>query len=124
MQLRRREYGASKVGAIVGIIVLICAIIFAAKFLPARIHVYAVKDFAELQVREMATGRRKPKDALQQVIQKAKNEGIKLTEDNVTIDQDARSYFIELDYIYTIDFILYQHDWHVKQKVEGVKVSV
>jgi len=124
----RWQGGAGKVGTIIGLIILIMAIIVAVKWLPARVQVYDLQDTAEQYALKLGTGQipgaNKAEKVTQLLLGKAKDLEIPLKLENIKIEEGNRSWYIHLNYIYPIDFILFTYEWKIDQKLEGVKISV
>lgn len=119
------EKGAGKVGTLIGLVLLIAAIVWAVKFIPARVKVYDFKDQAELQARALSTGQiRKPETVMRNLLQKARDLELPVKEENIKIEKGSHSWYIRLDYTYPINYFVYTQQWHVKQEVEGIRVAL
>jgi len=124
-KITRWEGGAGKIGTIIGLIILVAAIIVAAKMLPARIKVYDLRDNAEKLALKLGTHQiAKPEAVVEALVKKAKDLEIPLKEENIKVTEGSGSWFITLKYTYPIDFILFTYEWKIEQKLEGVKISV
>jgi hypothetical protein len=123
---KRYQIGAGKIGTIIGLIVVVAAIVFAVKMIPARVKVYELKDYSEVQARQRALGTniRSDEQLHQLILKKAQELELPVKDDDITVRELSGSFKVNLKYTYPINFIVLTHEWKIDQEVEAVKISM
>lgn len=106
----RRQRGESQFGCLVGLVLLAIAIFVAYKIIPVKIHAAEVRQETIDQCKSAAM--RSDEKIKYAIVQKAQENDIALTNDNIVIKRGANDIQIDVDYTVPIDFPGYPYNWH------------
>jgi len=110
MGRKQGQRGESQFGCLVGLALLAIAIFVAYKLVPVKIHAAVVRQEAIDQGKSAAI--RGDDKIIYAIIQKADENNITLTKDNITIKRGANSISIDVDYDVPVEFPGKTIMWH------------
>jgi hypothetical protein len=106
---RRGQHGDGKIGAIIGLLVLIAIGYTIAKWLPVRTQKAEFGDYIERTARRMIVMEISEDQMTQDILGYAKKEGIPLTEEGLSVDNREREVVIKAHYTLDIKLIGGKH---------------
>ena len=117
MRRSRREAGAGQAGCLVGIIILLIAIFICYKMIPVKVK---AADLRQTVVDEAkSAGTHNDDQIMKQILAKAKEHGLPITEESVTINRAANQITVDVDYTVPIVFPGYTYLWHQHHHAEN-----
>ncbi|HSP34422.1 MAG TPA: hypothetical protein VLU46_08910 [Thermoanaerobaculia bacterium] len=105
-----RQRGESQFGCLLGLVFLAVAIFVAYKIIPVKIRAAEIRQETIDQAK--AAGMRGDDKIIYAITQKAEENHIPLTSDNIIIRRGANDIQIDVDYTVSIDFPGYKYNWH------------
>lgn len=113
----RAERGEGQAGCLVGLIVLLLAIFIAYKLIPVKVK---AADLRQTVIDEAKSAGSHGDDQIRkQILAKAEQSKLPVTEDNVTISRYANSIKVEVDYTVPVAFPGYTFNWHFHHTAEN-----
>ncbi len=113
----RAERGEGQAGCLVGIILLLAAIFVAYKLIPIKVK---AADLRQTVIDEAkSAGSHSDTQILKQILAKAQEHNLPVTEDNVTITRASSQIKVEVDYSVPVAFPGYTFNWHFHHSAEN-----
>jgi len=114
---KRHEIGEGQMGCLVGLVVLAFAALLAFKLIPVKVKIAEVRGTMD---NESKMGSQHDDGRIKYaILQKAHDEGLAMTEDNITIKRLGSNIYIDIDYVIPVQFPGYLYKWHVQNHVEN-----
>lgn len=110
MRKSRRERGEGNAGCLVGLIILALAVFIAYKMIPPKIKAADLKQTITDEAK--MAGAHGNDVIMKQIMAKAREQKLPLTEDNVKISRSNTDISVEVDYDVPIDFPGKTWMWH------------
>jgi uncharacterized membrane protein len=110
MRKNRGQRGEGNAGCLFGLIVLAIVVFIAYKMIPAKVKAADLKQTVTDEARMASTHR--DNVIMNQILAKAREVKLPLTEDNVKITRAATEITVEVDYDVPIDFPGKTWNWH------------
>ena len=111
MRSSRRERGEGQLGCLVGLIFLALAIFVAYKMIPVKVK---AAEMRQTVVDEAKSAGTHPNERIRDVIlNKAMEEKLPITEDNIHIERAHSEIDIVVDYVVPIEFPGFTYKWHL-----------
>ena len=117
MLRNRRERGEGQLGCLVGLIVLALGIFIAWKMVPIKVKAAEVRGVVVDEAK--SAGTHSDKVIMGNILSKAHDDNIPLTEDNVKITRAAGNISIEVHYVIPVEFPGYVYQWHFDHSVSN-----
>jgi hypothetical protein len=117
MRRSRRQAGEGQAGCLVGLIILLVAIFIAYKVIPVKVR---MADLRQTVVDEAkSAGTHDNTRIMKQILAKAEETNLPVTEENVNIDRNANLIRVDVDYTVPIVFPGYTWQWHQHHHAEN-----
>ncbi len=117
MRRNRREAGEGQGGCIFGIILLLIAVFVAYKLIPVKVK---AADLREVIVDESKqAGFHSDERMRKTIMDKAQEDGLPLTDDNLTIVRTGNLVRVDADYTVPVTFPGYTLNWHFHHHAEN-----
>ena len=110
MRRNRREKGEGQLGCLVGLIMLALAVFVAWKMVPIKVKAAEVRGVVVDEAK--SAGTHSDKVIMGNILSKAHEDNIPLTEDNVKISRANSQISIEVNYVIPVEFPGYTYQWH------------
>jgi hypothetical protein len=110
MRKSRRERGEGNAGCLFGLIVLAIAIFIAYKMIPVKVRAADLRQTITDEAK--MAGTHHDDVIMKQILAKAREQNLPVTEDNVKITRSASEITVEVDYDVPIDFPGKTWNWH------------
>lgn len=117
MQRLRRERGEGQFGCLIGLVFLAIAAFIAWKLIPVKIHAAEVRQEAIDQCK--VAGMREDAKIIYALINRADENKITLSSDNITIKRGQNDVSIDVDYTVPVEFPGYTFNWHFHHHAEN-----
>ena len=117
MQRNRRERGEGQFGCLVGIIVLLIAALIAYKMIPVKVKAADMRDTVVDEAK--SAGQHSDPVIMQNILRKADELELPLSEDDVDIQRRAGYIRIEVEYTVPVEFPGYTYQWSFHHKTEN-----
>ena len=111
MRRSRREKGEGQFGCIVGLIVLALGVFIAWKMIPVKVKAAEVRQVVVDEAK--SAGTHNDKIIMGNILAKAREDNMPITEDNVKIRRGNNEITVELNYVVPIEFPGYTYQWHI-----------
>jgi len=111
MRFSRRERGEGQAGCIFGLVLLAIAIFVAWRVIPVKVKAAEVRQAVVDEAK--SAGTHNDKVIMQNILAKAREDNLPVTEDDVKIRRGNNEITIEVNYVVPIDFPGYTYQWHV-----------
>ncbi|HYS53155.1 MAG TPA: hypothetical protein VER58_05250 [Thermoanaerobaculia bacterium] len=111
MRRSRREKGEGQLGCIVGLIVLALGVFIAWKMIPVKVKAAEVRQVVVDEAK--SAGTHNDKVIMGNILAKAREDNLPITEDNVKIRRGNNEITVELNYVVPIEFPGYTYQWHI-----------
>ena len=111
MRRSRREKGEGQLGCIVGLIVLALGVFIAWKMIPVKVKAAEVRQVVVDEAK--SAGTHNDKVIMGNILAKAREDNMPITEDNVKIRRGNNEITVELNYVVPIEFPGYTYQWHI-----------
>ncbi|PYQ51595.1 MAG: hypothetical protein DMF59_07430 [Acidobacteria bacterium] len=111
MRRSRREKGEGQFGCIVGLIVLALGVFIAWKMIPVKVKAAEVRQVVVDEAK--SAGTHNDKVIMGNILAKAREDNLPITEDNVKIRRGNNEITVELNYVVPIEFPGYTYQWHI-----------
>lgn len=115
MLRNRRERGEGQLGCLVGLIVLALGIFIAWKMVPIKVRAAEVRGVVVDEAK--SAGTHSDKVIMGNILSKAHEDNIPLTEENVKISRGGGNISIEVHYVVPVEFPGYVYQWHFDHSV-------
>lgn len=115
MLRNRRERGEGQLGCLVGLIVLALGVFIAWKMVPIKVKAAEVRGVVVDEAK--SAGTHNDKVIMGNILSKAHEDNIPLTEDNVKISRGGGNISIEVNYVVPVEFPGYVYQWHFNHSV-------
>lgn len=110
MGRNRGQRGEGQFGCLIGLVFLAVVAFIAWKLIPVKIHAAEIRQEAIDQSKSAAM--RSDEKIIYAIEQKADENHITLTSDNIKIERHANDIAIDVEYTVPIDFPGYTYNWH------------
>jgi len=117
MQRNRRERGEGQFGCLFGIVVLLIACLIAYKMVPVKVKAADMRDTVVDEAK--SAGQHKDGVIMQNILRKADELDLPITEDNVEIQRGNSTIQIEVEYTVPVEFPGYTYQWSFHHKAES-----
>jgi len=111
MRRSRREKGEGQFGCIVGLIVLALGVFIAWKMIPVKVKAAEVRQVVVDEAK--SAGTHNDKIIMGNILAKAREDNMPITEDNVKIRRGNNEITVEVNYVVPIEFPGYTYQWHI-----------
>ena len=111
MRRSRREKGEGQLGCIVGLIVLALGVFIAWKMIPVKVKAAEVRQVVVDEAK--SAGTHNDKIIMGNILAKAREDNMPITEDNVKIRRGNNEITVEVNYVVPIEFPGYTYQWHI-----------
>ena len=115
MLRNRRERGEGQLGCLVGLIILALGVFIAWKMVPIKVKAAEVRQVVVDEAK--SAGTHNDKVIMGNILSKAHEDNIPLTEDNVKISRANSQISIEVNYVVPVEFPGYVYQWHFNHSV-------
>ena len=121
MRRSRRQAGEGQAGCLVGIILLLAAIFIAYKVIPVKVRSSRAPDAVAgaVVVAAGSAGSLSDDRIMKQILLKAEETHLPVTEDSVTIVRATGAIQVDVDYTVPIVFPGYTYQWHQHHHAEN-----
>jgi type III secretion system FlhB-like substrate exporter len=113
----RRERGESQVGCLFGLIILALAVFVAYKMIPVKVKAAELRQVVEDEAKSAGThddGRIRDT-----ILNKAKDNKLPVTENNISITRAHSEITVDVDYIIPVDFPGFTYQWHIHHHAQN-----
>ena len=117
MLRNRRERGEGQFGCLVGLVVLLVAGLIAYKMIPIKVKAADLRETIEAESR--SAGQHKDGTIMKQILAKAQQNGLPVTEKNVTINRTSANIQIKVEYTVPVDFPGYTYQWNFRVETDN-----
>jgi len=111
MRRSRREKGEGQLGCIVGLIVLVLGVFIAWRVIPVKVKAAEVRQVVVDEAK--SAGTHNDKVILGNILAKAREDNLPITEDMVKIRRANSEITVELNYVVPIEFPGYTYQMHI-----------
>jgi hypothetical protein len=115
---RRRERGASNVGCIVGLAILVVVVLVAMRVIPARVAVAELQDFCEKEADSASLPRMTNEIMADQIRLKAEEQHLPVSREDIKVWRDSSEVHVEVKYTVVLDLFVHDYRWDVVHKVD------
>jgi hypothetical protein len=117
MRRNRRQAGEGQAGCLVGLVVFFAAVFIAYKLIPVKVK---MADMRQTVVDEAKSGGSHGDDRIRkQIILKAQDLNLPVTDDNITIERNQNNIKVEVEYTVPVVFPGYTYQWHAHHVAEN-----
>lgn len=117
MVRNRRERGEGQFGCLVGIAFLALAALIAYKMIPIKVKTADLRETIMAEAR--SAGQHGNKQIMGEILSKAEQNELPLTEDNVKIERKNQMIKIDVQYTVPVNFPGYTYQWHFHHYTEN-----
>jgi len=117
MLRNRRERGEGQLGCLVGLVILALGVFIAWKMVPVKVKAAEVRQVVVDEAK--SAGTHSDKVIMGNILSKAHEDNIPLTEDNVKIQRANSQISIEVNYVVPVEFPGYVYQWHFNHSVSN-----
>lgn len=117
MRRLRRERGEGQFGCLVGLVFLAVAAFIGWKLIPVKVKAAEIRQETIDQAK--VAGMREDNKIVYAIVQKAQENHIDLSSDNIVIKRGPNDVRIDVDYTVPIDFPGYTYNWHFHHHAEN-----
>jgi hypothetical protein len=117
MRMSRRERGESKLGCLVGLIVLGLAIFVAWKMIPAKVKAAELRQTVVDEAKSAGTHNDERIKAA--ILAQAREDNLPVTEENITIVRSSGEITVTVVYTIPIVFPGYTYNWHLEHEAKN-----
>lgn len=117
MRFNRRERGEGQLGCIVGLILLGIAIFVAYKMIPVKVRAAELRQ--EVVDEAKAAGTHNDQRIRDAIINKAKDNNLPVTEDNITISRAHSEITVDVEYVVPIEFPGFTYKWKLHHHAQN-----
>ena len=117
MRMSGRERGESKLGCLVGLIVLGLAIFVAWKMIPAKVKAAELRQTVVDEAKSAGTHNDERIRAA--ILAKAREDDLPVTDENIKIVRSAGEITVTVDYSIPIVFPGYTYNWHLEHEAKN-----
>ena len=117
MQRNRRERGEGQLGCLVGLVILALAVFVAWKMIPIKVRAAEVRGVAVDEAK--SAGTHNDKVIMGQILSKAHDDDLPITEENVKINRARGNITIDIHYVVPVEFPGYTYQWHFDHTIEN-----
>ncbi len=110
MRLRRREKGEGQMGCIFGLVVLAIGVFIAWRMVPIKVKAAEMRQVVVDEAK--SAGTHNDKVIMGNIMNKARENNLPVTEDNVKIRRANSEITVEVDYVVPVEFPGYTYQWH------------
>ena len=110
MLRNRRERGEGQLGCLVGLIILALGVFVAWKMVPIKVKAAEVRQVVVDEAK--SAGTHNDKIIMGNILSKAHEDNIPLTEDDVKIRRANSEITIEVNYVIPVEFPGFTYQWH------------
>lgn len=110
MLRNRRERGEGQLGCLVGLIILALAVFVAWKMVPIKVKAAEVRGVVVDEAK--SAGTHNDKVIMGNILSKAHEDNLPLTEENVKISRGGGNITIDVNYVVPVEFPGYTYQWH------------
>jgi hypothetical protein len=110
MRLRRREKGEGQMGCIFGLIILAFGVFIAWRMIPVKVKAAEMRQVVVDEAK--SAGTHKDNVIMGNILNKARENNLPITEDNVKIRRANSEITVEVDYVVPVEFPGYTYQWH------------
>lgn len=110
MLRNRRERGEGQLGCLVGLIFLALAVFVAWKMVPIKVKAAEVRGVVVDEAK--SAGTHSDKVIMGNILSKAHEDNLPLTEENVKISRGGGNITIDVNYVVPVEFPGYTYQWH------------
>lgn len=115
MLRNRRERGEGQLGCLVGLVLLALGVFIAWKMVPVKVKAAEVRQVVVDEAK--SAGTHSEKVIMGNILSKAHENNIALTEENVKISKGGGNITIEVNYVVPVEFPGYVYQWHFNHSV-------
>jgi hypothetical protein len=113
-----RERGASNLGCILGLALVLVAVVIGVHVVPVRIAVAELQDFCEKEAERASLPRNSDERMADAIFKKAVEERLPVRKEDIKVWRDSGQVHVEVKYRVVLDLLVYKYDWDVEHKVE------
>ena len=117
MRVSRRERGEGNFGCLVGLIFLALAIFIAYKMIPVKVKNAELRQVITDEAKSAGTHR--DDQILASILQKAQEDNLPVTENDVNIKRAASEITVDVEYTVPVEFPGYTYQWHIHHHVQN-----
>jgi hypothetical protein len=110
MLRNRRERGEGQLGCLVGLVILALAVFVAWKMVPIKVKAAEVRGVVVDEAK--SAGTHNDKVIMGNILSKAHEDNLPLTEENVKISRGGGNITIDVNYVVPVEFPGYTYQWH------------
>jgi hypothetical protein len=109
---RRAERGEGNFGCLVGVILLLIAVFIAYKMIPIKVKAAEVRQTMENEAK--AAGTHSDERIVSAIVEKARENNLPVTEENVHVERASNnaSITVDVEYDVPVQFPGYNYNWH------------
>lgn len=117
MQRKRGERGEGQFGCLVGLVLLLAAGLVAYRMIPIKVKAADMRDTVVDESK--SAGQHNDKQIMANILTKAEQLELPVTEDNVKINRRNSMITVEVDYTVPVNFPGYTYMWHFRHWAEN-----
>ncbi len=117
MRFSRRERGEGQLGCLVGLIVLAIGVFIAWKMIPVKVKAADLRQ--EVVDDAKSAGMMNDDKIRASILNKARENNLPVTEDNLKISREHSAISITVDYIVPVEFPGYTYQWHIHHEAQN-----
>ncbi len=117
MRFSRRERGEGQLGCLVGLIVLAIGVFIAWKMIPVKVKAADLRQ--EVVDDAKSAGMMNDDKIRASILNKARENNLPVTEDNIKIRREHSAISITVDYIVPVEFPGYTYQWHIHHEAQN-----
>jgi len=117
MRFSRRERGEGQLGCLVGLIVLAIGVFIAWKMIPVKVKAADLRQ--EVVDDAKSAGMMNDDKIRASILNKARENNLPVTEDNIKISREHSAISITVDYIVPVEFPGYTYQWHIHHEAQN-----
>lgn len=117
MRRNRREAGEGQGGCLVGIVILLVAVFVAYKLIPVKVKAADLRQTVEDEAK--SAGTHNDERIRKSILDKAQDQGLPVTDDNITIYRTGNLIRVDVDYTVPVAFPGYLYQWHFHHHAEN-----
>ena len=116
--------GEARVSTIIWVVVFLAVVFAVIRFVPVRIDMGAISEFAAVEAKQVALRRYKCEKATERIINRSMELGMPLEPKNVKCEKLTTEIHITLEYTATFDFLIYKYEHDVKKVIKAPIINV
>jgi hypothetical protein len=117
MRRNRGERGEGQFGCVIGLLLLLAAIFVAYKMIPIKVQAAALRQ--EVVDEAKSAGMHSDERIMAQILKKAQENNLPVTEDNVKISRGANSISVDVQYVVPLQFPGFVYQWKFHHTAEN-----